>query len=643
MKALLVEDSPGMRKIISIMLKGMGYDQVIEAKHGGEALDYLRSTEVDLLLTDWNMPVLSGLDLIRKVREENSYDDLPVLMCTSRAEKQDVIDALSSGADSYITKPFTLPQLQAKVRSIIGKRQQQQIAQILQGCTQPTRDNDRLLVLFGEAFIKGEQLVQAERKEIARYLTRAVSTLKSIDAKSPDLKIGYLIENSTSAITKHLKFSGKWIKLLLLSPQLPGDGITLARLLNINKSSDFAVFIICETLAEIPTQARYVLDRMGISVLERHRLDREGLKQLFHEFILSRSPAEKNAELTSPTEIRDRLEQDIKNMFSLPVLPQVYHQIVTLNRNPRSEIRDWISAIDVDPLSRAQVLRRARSPIYGFQEEINDTSKAVILLGKNTVKEIIVMEAVKRSFEDLDQGDFSVEEYWRHSVAVALLARILSFPLVEAKWTSEQRRAFKEFNLPPKALETLKDLNLHERLSLTPEQDPFIGGMMHDIGKAALSHGYPGLFSQLLEELHTQAWKVPMNFAEEVVAGGANHMVVGRILGQSWQFEEDLCRLLEEHHNPASDDNFSCLIALADFLANGILPFPQQAAYPMVDLLRDDYAAATDREDALEAVQKFIPANLLQQLKLEITDLIATGRMLTPTVRQLVENIQESI
>ena len=78
---------------------------------------------------------------------------------------------------------------------------------------------------------------------------------------------------------------------------------------------------------------------------------------------------------------------------------------------------------------------------------------------------------MKRSFEDIDQGDFSVEEYWSHSVVVALPARILSFPIVEAKWTSEQRRDFKEFNLPPKALEPLKDLNLHERLSLTPEQD----------------------------------------------------------------------------------------------------------------------------------------------------------------------------
>ena len=63
----------------------------------------------------------------------------------------------------------------------------------------------------------------------------------------------------------------------------------------------------------------------------------------------------------------------------------------------------------------------------------------------------------------------------------------------------------------------------------------------------------------------------------------------------------------------------------------------------MVDLLRDDYAAATDREDALEAAQNFIPANLLQQLKLEIPDLIAAGRILMPTVRQLVENIQKSI
>ena len=451
MKALLVEDSPGMRKIISIMLKGMGYDQVIEARHGGEALDYLRSAEVDLLLTDWNMPVLTGLDLIKKLRQDASFDDLPVLMCTSRAEKQDVIDALSMGADSYITKPFTLLQLQAKIQSIIGKRQQHQIAQVLQGCTHLTRDNDRLLVLFGEAFNKAEQLAVPDRKEIARYLIRAVSTLRSIDAKSPDLKVGYLVENSTSAITKHLKFSGQWIKLLLLSPQIPGDGITLARLLNINKSSDFAVFIICETLSEIPTKARYALDRMGIPVLERRRLDKEGLEQLFNESILSLSSAGKNAELPSPTEIRDRIEQDIKNMFALPVLPQVYHQIVALDRNPRSEIRDWISAIDVDPLSRAQVLRRARSPIYGFREEINDTSKAVILLGKNTVKEIIVTGTVKRSFEDIDEEDFNVEEYWRHSVAVALLAQLLSFPLEEAEWTPELRRAFKEFNLPPQS------------------------------------------------------------------------------------------------------------------------------------------------------------------------------------------------
>ena len=81
------------------------------------------------------------------------------------------------------------------------------------------------------------------------------------------------MENSTSTITKHLKFSGKWIKLLL-SPQIPGNGITLARLLNINKSSDFAVFIICETLSEIPTKVRYALDHMGIPVLVICRRER---------------------------------------------------------------------------------------------------------------------------------------------------------------------------------------------------------------------------------------------------------------------------------------------------------------------------------------------------------------------------------
>ena len=82
MKVLLVEDAEGMRGLVTTMLKSMGVTDVIQTKHGGEAWDVLRKKPVDLLLTDWNMPIVNGIDLIQKVRREPEFDSLSVLMFT---------------------------------------------------------------------------------------------------------------------------------------------------------------------------------------------------------------------------------------------------------------------------------------------------------------------------------------------------------------------------------------------------------------------------------------------------------------------------------------------------------------------------------------------------------------------------------
>ena len=140
-------------------------------------------------------------------------------------------------------------------------------------------------------------------------------------------------------------------------------------------------------------------------------------------------------ELPSPKEIRKRIENDIRNMVDLLALPQVYNQIVALDKDPESEMQDWVSAVETDPLSAAQVIRRSRSPMYGFQGEINEVGKAVVLLGKNTVKEMVVAGALKRSFEGIQEQGFSVEAYWLHSVGIAIASRILAFPLDQKAWT----------------------------------------------------------------------------------------------------------------------------------------------------------------------------------------------------------------
>lgn len=117
-KVLVVDDSPTMRRIVANTLKRIGYPDTEEAENGQEALELLGGNKFDLIVTDWNMPGMSGLEFIKTVRSDDS-NDLPILMVTTRSEAEDVKEALQAGANSYIVKPFTPQVLKEKIDSII--------------------------------------------------------------------------------------------------------------------------------------------------------------------------------------------------------------------------------------------------------------------------------------------------------------------------------------------------------------------------------------------------------------------------------------------------------------------------------------------------------------------------------------------
>lgn len=107
MKALVVDDSRAMRTILVRMLRGVGYE-VFEAENGHDALDILRNeSPLKLLLVDWNMPVMNGIDFIRAVRTELGERNLPIMMVTTESETNQVVRALAAGANEYLMKPFT--------------------------------------------------------------------------------------------------------------------------------------------------------------------------------------------------------------------------------------------------------------------------------------------------------------------------------------------------------------------------------------------------------------------------------------------------------------------------------------------------------------------------------------------------------
>jgi len=118
-KFLVVDDSLTMRRIVINTLKSIGFDNIIEAADGKDAVAKLMSEGADFLITDWNMPEMSGLDLTKWVRANQQFAEMPILMITTRGNKEDVIEAMKMRVNNYIVKPFTAPGLKEKIDQIL--------------------------------------------------------------------------------------------------------------------------------------------------------------------------------------------------------------------------------------------------------------------------------------------------------------------------------------------------------------------------------------------------------------------------------------------------------------------------------------------------------------------------------------------
>ncbi|MBM0108348.1 chemotaxis response regulator CheY [Steroidobacter sp. S1-65] len=122
MKFLVVDDFSTMRRIIKNLLNDLGYANVQEADDGQTALPILQSGGIEFLITDWNMPGMPGLDLLKAVRGDPKLAKLPVLMLTAEAKREQIIEAAQAGVNGYVIKPFTAVTLKEKIDKILEQR-----------------------------------------------------------------------------------------------------------------------------------------------------------------------------------------------------------------------------------------------------------------------------------------------------------------------------------------------------------------------------------------------------------------------------------------------------------------------------------------------------------------------------------------
>ncbi len=122
MRILVVDDFATMRRIIKNILKQLGFTNIVDADDGTTAWEVLNKDKIDFIISDWNMPKMSGIELLRKVRSSEEFADLPFLMVTAEGQQENVIEAVQAGVSNYIVKPFTPEVFEQKIKKIFGEK-----------------------------------------------------------------------------------------------------------------------------------------------------------------------------------------------------------------------------------------------------------------------------------------------------------------------------------------------------------------------------------------------------------------------------------------------------------------------------------------------------------------------------------------
>ncbi len=120
MKVLVVDDFATMRRIVRNILKQIGFTNIIEADDGKTALKVLKKEKCDLILCDWNMPEMPGIELLNNIRSDDELKDIPFVMVTAEAQKENIVEAVKAGVTSYIVKPFTAETVTEKLSKVFA-------------------------------------------------------------------------------------------------------------------------------------------------------------------------------------------------------------------------------------------------------------------------------------------------------------------------------------------------------------------------------------------------------------------------------------------------------------------------------------------------------------------------------------------
>jgi putative nucleotidyltransferase with HDIG domain len=230
------------------------------------------------------------------------------------------------------------------------------------------------------------------------------------------------------------------------------------------------------------------------------------------------------------------LKRRLSTISNLPSPPLVFTQISKVINDPKASVKDVAAIMSEDAAMTAKVLRLSNSAFYGARSEINGIRQAILILGLEAVKSLVLSSSVFDMFKSRKLDTEFQEAFWRHSLATALAGRML--------------------------------IKQHHSLRGYDAEVAFSAGLLHDIGKLIICCFMPEDHRQIRQQLQEQ--KLSDYQAEESVVGYP-HTLVGRMLAQNWKLPTPILEAIEFHHYPAvsgsENDKYSCIIHVANYLA----------------------------------------------------------------------------
>jgi len=239
-----------------------------------------------------------------------------------------------------------------------------------------------------------------------------------------------------------------------------------------------------------------------------------------------------------PKQANERYRRVIENINSLPSLPAIVTRLIQVVNSPDTSADDAVKLIEKDPGLTSKFIRLANSAFYGMPRSVSSVSSAVVILGFNVIRSVVLSTSVMKMFSGTEKQAIGKEEFWKHSIATALAAKEIVRHLMNFK--------------------------------LFDPESAFCAGIMHDISKLIFNEF---VFDDYVETcIVARKTNIPIIDAETLVLG-INHAEIGRILADKWALPLDLEYSLVHHHNPAQAGEITDLVAIvhmADIIAHDI-------------------------------------------------------------------------